>query len=123
MEGRRLTHQKILVGLVLGDLLGAALAYGGSFWLRVHLPVPFTGDFLPSTRIAEVTDPPHLSAQEHLSSADAKNRHNLLSFVAITAEIYLDGLVLYLRTSEEIRESLQCQRYLPVHWNLREPTQ
>jgi exopolysaccharide biosynthesis polyprenyl glycosylphosphotransferase len=49
------SYQTTLLWLVLADLLCVVGAYVGAFFLRVHLPLPFTVDFLPPSRFAEVS--------------------------------------------------------------------
>src|SRR5262249_33122943 len=50
-----LSYQATLLWLVLADLLCVIGAYAGAFFLRVHLPLPFTVDFLRPSRFAEVS--------------------------------------------------------------------
>ena len=57
MRRHTLGYQMTLLGLVLADLLCAGGAYAGAFFLRVYLPLPFTIDFLPSSRFGEVSHP------------------------------------------------------------------
>ncbi len=57
MRRRTLGYQAMLVLLVGGDLLWALGAYAAAFFLRIYLPLPFTLDFLPSSRLAEVSHP------------------------------------------------------------------
>ena len=57
MRRHSLSYQTTLLWLVLADLLCALGAYGGAFFLRVHLPLPFTTDLLPSSRFEEVGHP------------------------------------------------------------------
>src|SRR5262245_54384672 len=51
--------------LVTGDLVTAPIAYMAAFALRVAIPFPFTQDYLPGIRFAEVTHhwPEMLAAQ------------------------------------------------------------
>jgi exopolysaccharide biosynthesis polyprenyl glycosylphosphotransferase len=50
-----LSYQTTLLWLILADLLCALGAYGGTFFLRVYLPLPFTAHLLPSSRFEEVS--------------------------------------------------------------------
>ncbi len=55
MRRHTLGYQTTLLCLVVADLLCVGGAYVGAFFLRVHLPLPFTADFLPPSRFAEVS--------------------------------------------------------------------
>lgn len=50
-----LSYQATLLCLILADLLCVIGAYAGAFFLRVYLPLPFTVDFLPPSRLSEVS--------------------------------------------------------------------
>jgi exopolysaccharide biosynthesis polyprenyl glycosylphosphotransferase len=50
-----LSYQATLLCLILADLLCVIGAYAGAFFLRVYLPLPFTADFLPPSRLSEVS--------------------------------------------------------------------
>jgi len=51
---RTLSHQTILLLLVVADLCCVLAAYFGAFALRFALPLPFTSHLLPSSRLIEV---------------------------------------------------------------------
>ena len=55
MRRHSLSYQTTLLWLILADLLCALSAYGGAFFLRVYLPLPFTAHLLPSSRFEEVS--------------------------------------------------------------------
>ena len=55
MRRHTLSYQTTLLCLALADLLCVGGAYVGAFFLRVHLPLPFTADFLPPSRFDEVS--------------------------------------------------------------------
>ncbi|MBI3796937.1 MAG: sugar transferase [Deltaproteobacteria bacterium] len=57
MRRNTLSYQTTLLWLVFADLLCVLCAYGGAFFLRVHFPLPFTADFLPPSRLEEVSHP------------------------------------------------------------------
>ena len=57
MSPGKLRYQTLLLLMVLGDLLCAVLAYAGAFVLRSNLPLPFTTDLLPGSRMAQVNHP------------------------------------------------------------------
>ncbi len=54
MRQHTLSYQATLFCLILADLLCVVGAYAGAFFLRVYLPLPFTADFLPPSRLSEV---------------------------------------------------------------------
>jgi exopolysaccharide biosynthesis polyprenyl glycosylphosphotransferase len=54
---RTLSHQTILLCLILADLVCVIGAYASAFALRVALPLPFTTDLLPFSRFHEVSHP------------------------------------------------------------------
>jgi len=54
MQRSGLREQSTITVLLLGDLVWGILAYVIAFALRVYLPLPFTVDFLPLTRVFEL---------------------------------------------------------------------
>lgn len=57
MPRRTLSYQAILLLLILADLLCVVGAYVGAFALRFVLPLPFTADVIPFSRLNEVNHP------------------------------------------------------------------
>ncbi len=54
MQRLGLREQSTIALLLAFDLLWGALAYALAFAVRIYVPVPFTADFLPGTRVFEL---------------------------------------------------------------------